>query len=162
VTIEKRCEQREADHGDTWPDLKFNVASPLARVAPGRYVARSGGLRSFTAYGRRGIRIDFDLYMNETAFQAGNVLARGVPMYFRLPKGSTLSRSSKLARAFAVAGISLSDSRRVPLNHLKGKLWLVEVGDVLQSNETTVDGRHVRLPDQAIYSVIRRLMERLA
>ena len=79
-------------------------------------------------------------------------------MYFRLPEpGRPLSPTSKLARVFdLVLGPRKVRLDRLPMRHLKHKLFRVVVGTVEHDHE----GRP--LPTENQYSVIRAVLERLA
>lgn len=135
-----------------WPDLKIDVAPRLLRIHPGRYQARSIGLHPFRAFKRRNLRLDFEVYQGEAA--GGIVLGR-VPLFCPLPE-RRLSSASRLARLFALLGVQLHGDRPVPLEKLRYRLWLVEIGDAVK------DAAGAPLPQDLRYSVVKVVLEHLA
>jgi len=144
-----------------WPDLEgIQVEPSRDRILPGDYVARSVRLEPFIAFRRRSLAIWFDIYKG--TFEQGEIIAH-VPMYFRLPdKGGRLGPSSKLARTFDLIQPRTRRRDRLPMNVLRNRLWLVEVGDCVTGapHERQRQGRS--LHERQVYSVIRAVKEHIA
>lgn len=147
---------------EAWPDLKISASASFARIPPGRYQARTVELSSFSVFHRRALTLWCEIYHGD-ALSRGAVLAR-IPAYFRLPPvGRPLSPASKLARLFdLVLGPRPKRLDRLPMNKLRGKLFVVEVGDVVVTSEKGPDGRPRPLPNPNVYSVIKAFVERVA
>lgn len=134
-----------------WPDLKIDVAPRLLRIQPGRYEARSIGLHPFRAFKRRNLRLDFEIYQGEAM---GGVILGRVPLFCPLPD-RRLSSASRLARLFALLGVQLRGDR-LPLEKLRHRLWVVEIGDAMK------DAAGAPLPKDLRYSVVKTVLEHLA
>jgi hypothetical protein len=143
-----------------WPDLKVPAAPTLARIPPGSYEAVTVGLDAFSVFQRRALALWCDIYSG-SALDGGTVLAR-IPAYFRLPQpGRPLSPSSKLCRLFDLVGPRPRRLDRLPMQKLRGKLFRVEVGDVVLTSEKGPDGQQRPMAAENVYSVIRTFVERL-
>lgn len=136
---------------EAWPDLTIPLAPPFPRLEPGHYEGRTVSLKTFTAFKRRNLRLDFEIF--EGAAANGITLGR-VPLFLALPRGR-LSSASKLSRLFALMGVH-PRGNRLPLEALRHRLWLVEIG------YTQKDASGRPLPPVVRYSVIKAVVEHLA
>lgn len=143
--------QVERDAG-VWPDLKLLTRPVFPRIPAGRYQARSVELIAFSAFKRRNLRLDFDIFVGDAT--AGQVIGR-VPMFMPLPS-HRLSPTSRLARLFQLLGVPLRGDR-IPLNLLRHRLWVVEVADTRRGANDDC-----QLPQSLRYSVVRAVVEHLA
>jgi hypothetical protein len=147
--------------GHGWPDLPIGVEEDLPRIHPGEYLARSVDVKTFVAFRRRCLAIRFEIMAGPLG--AATVVARGVPMYFRLPpRGQRLGRTSKLVRMFALLGPLPARLDRLPMRTLQHRLWRVDVGDVVAGAEQDGTGRHRPLHERQRYSVVRAVLEHIA
>jgi hypothetical protein len=134
----------------TWPDLALAVAATPARIRAGVYDGHSVTLHTFRAFGRRSLRIDFNIF--EGGYERGVVIAK-IPAFFRVPEGS-LASSSKLARLLDLVEPRARRQHRIKIDVLRDKLFRVEVGDVLKGANAEALTRS--------YSVVRQVLERIA
>ena len=140
---------------EEWLDATISVPPPRPRITPGSYDARSVTLKKFQAFNRMNLELGFDVFKGPA--EHGVVLAR-IPLYCRFPGAKGLSPNSKLARLFHLLYHGNGPSRwgRLPLSHLRHKLWRVIVADALK------DVNDEELPERLRYSIVQHVVERLA
>src|SRR5262249_157594 len=142
------------DAGDPWEDFDVKLSPRRPRIRAGIYEAKSVTLVRFSAFGRENLELGFDVYQGEAT--NGLVIAR-IPKFFRKPgKGQPLPRNSDLAKLFYLLGLSPRKVTAARMNALRGKIWRVQVGDAEH------DGRGRVLDEHERYSIIKRVLERLA
>jgi hypothetical protein len=140
--------------GEHWDDVDVKLSPKRPRIAPGFYEAKTVALRRFRAFDRENLELGFDVYAG--AVTDGVVLAR-IPKFFRRPaKGKPLPPSSDLACLFYRVGLTPRKVTAASMKALRHKVWRVQVGDAEH------DSRQRFIADGERYSVIKRVLERLA
>ena len=136
-----------------WADVQVRLPPARPRITPGLYQARSASLRIFDAFNRKNLELGFDVFEGEAT--DGVLLAR-IPLFIRMPGKRGLSPNSRLARLLYLVGPQPTRWTKVNLDMLRNKLWFVEIADTEQ------DSKNDKLSPQLAYSVIRRMISRLA
>jgi hypothetical protein len=138
---------------ESWADVQVRLPPPRPRIAPGSYQARSATLTAFDAFNRKNLELGFDVFQGEAT--DGVLLAR-IPLFIRMPGKRGLSPNSRLARLLYLLGSQPTRWTKVNLDVLRNKLWFVEIADAEQ------DSNNDKLSPQLAYSVIKRVISRLA
>jgi hypothetical protein len=143
----EREDRRRRDPGEVI------LAAPHPRISPDRYEAFSTAVHRRWAHQREYVEVLFTIYAGPIT--QGQVLATGVPGFYRLPpKGRPLAPSSALARLISFVR-STGRRDRFALRDLVRKAWRVEVVEV------TTDSRGRDLPLTQRYSKVAQVLERL-
>jgi len=144
---------------EAWDSVEVALPAPSLRIEPGTYDAVCCGLRKMPPmYGRSVIQLSFDVFpQNGLGTSPG--LGR-VPMYVTLSTKRRLSPKSKLARLLFLAGVQ--PGPRVSLVCLRHKAWRIEVVDAQRDSGSGPGAKQRELPTVVRYSVVSRVVERLA
>lgn len=144
--------------------LTVEVPEVYPRVRPGAYVAITRNVVVIPMFRRRTVRVLMDLYTGASALELAQPPIARVPFFMAVPTRSHWrpAATSALTRFILSIGIQIPQRGPLPLRDLVGKVLGVEVGDVTTSRERDAQKQPISLPTPLIYSVVRRVTERLS
>jgi len=116
-------------------EIFVTLAEERLHVPAGRYLGRSVQVRRDKSYGRVHLTGEFELYHDEDVMRP---IGR-VPFWFR--DARPITPGSTLGAWLALADLRRVPGRRLSLTPLRGRLWQVQVRDVLKTHDGRLHAR---------------------